>query len=735
MKYLEAKDAVMHSKAKNVIRECAKKNKENAPGFSSLSASMQNHLLRAVGKHYWKKAEEYLAQYLCDQYKKKGHGQTEAHMRARAVAKAAAAPLTVVVHTKPGVGGGSSTSGGVVPGAGVSAGVGGPSGGVAAPSTMANMANKHYSTTPSSSFTNPQQQQQPSSSSQQGSSGLINSSGMGMNAAPLQQQQQQQQQQQKQQLSQQQKLSAIGKTMKATPQTPSTTTTSPAATSSTSAGISIPAVKSPITTTKKKKPKKSKSTSGGSSSRGTSAGSSSSTGKKGKKTAAQRKTDSSAAATGTHGVGGSGSGSTALNAAAALTSTAGGKKLAASGTAASSSTGPPPLESLKEYAELMEMVDHVVDYDVGLCALIFNEKKATSASSSLSFSPGGSGGISSANMGMVNISEEQRKLLYGAKDIGRKVVDSNTEHGEQEAGSSLPPHIRGWGDRNVVSARVAWAKLRLAEREEAKERASFQLPGYPSLNPTSDPSDSKSDNNNKSNTVNDNDKQQAAEPKSQLSKLSWLNEESAEEDEALALISEATQEYMRTILETAVSSARQRLNIDGVRLWHQQLAATAAKDSGKKSLPPQLVSDPPLYLRLGCDVRRQCAMAEGNAAKTCQRMEEALERMGKDGDCDSDGKKVVPRGNLNDPETLYQATSMSELAKQPILPNAARVANYNAKRSFEIYGGKHSIEPPFGRVPKKVMIGSQDIQACVNSHLNVGGPRREKRRRTRSLFY
>jgi hypothetical protein len=37
-------------------------------------------------------------------------------------------------------------------------------------------------------------------------------------------------------------------------------------------------------------------------------------------------------------------------------------------------------------------------------------------------------------------------------------------------------------------------------------------------------------------------------------------------------------------------------------------------------------SKPPIGLRLGCDVSRQVALAAGNAARTVQRMEEALQR-------------------------------------------------------------------------------------------------------------
>jgi hypothetical protein len=346
-------------------------------------------------------------------------------------------------------------------------------------------------------------------------------------------------------------------------------------------------------------------------------------------------------------------------------------------------------EKFKEYSDMMEMVENIVDYDPLLCYLILNEKKS----------------VATAASGMVNISEEQKKLLYGdgmgsSKDtIAKDSVRSN----DQDDTSSLPLHFKGWGDRNVISARTAWAKLRL-EEENKEDKPPLTLPA-----------------------IQPKEKVQASKPSSTAPPSSWINEEKAEEDEALALISEATQQYLKTILEAAMSSARQRMNLDGIRLWHQQLSAAAAKDkeasASIKSVAPELISDPPLYLRLGCDVRRQYAMAEGNASKTCQRMEEALARKEK-----SAGAKKY---SLDEYETLYDAGSMSELAQFPIMPEASKKADNNAQRCFEIYGGKHSSDPPLGRVPKKVKISVPDIQMCVEGPRIMG----TRRKRKFSSFY
>ena len=186
----------------------------------------------------------------------------------------------------------------------------------------------------------------------------------------------------------------------------------------------------------------------------------------------------------------------------------------------------------------------------------------------------------------------------------------------------------------------------------------------------------------------------------------------------------ATEYFIKSLLEGAVNAARQRQNLDGIRLWHQQHTTSMPKNSSLaskaaagaadapvtggslKALEQTPSKEYPLSLRLGCDVRRQIALAEGNAAKTYQRMEEAIHR-----------QKANPNPHLThlaSDRTLYNATSMSELSKIPKLPSAPSRADYDAKRSFEVYGGKHSFGPPLGRVPKKARVMVDDFRYCLN---------------------
>mmetsp|Transcript_33429 Transcript_33429/g.44316 ORF Transcript_33429/g.44316 Transcript_33429/m.44316 type:complete len:112 (+) Transcript_33429:2-337(+) len=71
--------------------------------------------------------------------------------------------------------------------------------------------------------------------------------------------------------------------------------------------------------------------------------------------------------------------------------------------------------------------------------------------------------------------------------------------------------------------------------------------------------------------------------------------------------------------------------------------------------------------------------------------------------------------NLKDITSFENATSMSDLSMKPTLSKkATSEADYHAKRSFEIYGGKDSGDPPLGRVPKKGIITARDFRACMD---------------------
>ena len=556
MKYLEQKDKEMHLKARHVIKECARKNKEGDPAFSSLSASMQKQLKKLVdrkqGANYWAKAEDYLRQWLYNTYKKnKKYSEEEAQRKARYTAKQASLPLDQSLPPYK-----QKTS---------------------QPASL-----------PQPSPTVQMQQHQQMQKKQQGQ---------------LQQQQNQEQQKAVVQNQQMEK--------------------------------SQPATKKPKAETKpaaaKKAPKKKTPAPKG-------------------KTASTKKKN------------------------ARKTPTSSEKKSTAKESSKPLSTEP------KEYQEAMEMLHHVVDYDVSSIGLILGNLNGNKHKED------------------IDISEEQRKLLYddfgitkikprrGLYGGDKSRIASPTsvapeKEDEGDSSSKLPLYIQGWDKRNIVSARIAWAKLRLMEDElEEMEKTSSKLP-------------LPKESNQKPTEVKSTDEKDSTPD---VSDGSWFNDEMAEQDETLALISEATQYYIRTALEGAMNLAKKRANIEGIRLMNQQHLLVAEKQKN----PTTENRKPPLMLRLGCDTRRQYSMVQGNAAKTSQRFEEALERQ--------EDMKPMNR------ESMCNASSMAELSAIPRLPSAAKKAEVNAKRMFEVHGGKHATEPPLGRVPKKMKITAKDFSSCIN---------------------
>lgn len=351
----------------------------------------------------------------------------------------------------------------------------------------------------------------------------------------------------------------------------------------------------------------------------------------------------------------------------------------------------------KTTQRLMEMIDH---------AVLVDAKSLPNM-------------LSKENMTDFNLDDEQRLLLYGEKDqrgnvkkitdaaalaLGGKDVDSALkEVGVPPLPWKLPDAYARWGEKNVVSTRVAWAKVRLPESEMQRaekeqqdaEKARSGAPmtvssstDVPSAIIRSEPPNVQDDRTNHV----------------------WFNEARAAQDPTLALISEATELYLKSAIEKAIGKARARQNLDGVRLWHTL--------QSHQLDPKKIGENPPALLRLGCDVRRQVALAEGNAAKTYQRMEEAISRQ----------NDTYHSTNSHDPETmLVEATSMSNLSRKPQLKSAVETADAYAKRKFEVYGGKDSKEPPFGRVPKMAKVIASDL--AVGPMGNVGSTLESRRKR------
>ena len=377
-----------------------------------------------------------------------------------------------------------------------------------------------------------------------------------------------------------------------------------------------------------------------------------------------------------------------------------------SGKASTSSALLKRKNSLTQSNKLMDNIDHAVLIDVKSLPNLLSKEYKTD----------------------VNLDEEQRILLYGdekrqakVKDIAKAAaaaLDNNVESTSKEASmppgvpplpSSIPAMLEGWGTKNVVAVRTAWAKIRLPESEairvemEQKQETASAANGEPKLTAMRDHL-SSSGLTAPTSSSTQTQEGLAAELKIEDDTTNhvWCNESRAEQDPTLAMLSEATEQFLKSAIEKAIGKARLRQNLDGVRLWHTlhaqsvNNASTTNGNSGTGKKPPAAL------LRLGCDVRRQIALAEGNAAKTYQRMEDAITRQ-------NDTYHSDP--SAQDPDKmLMEATSMADLSRKPPLKSASQVADLDAKRKFAVFGGCDSMEPPLGRVPKKAKVTLQDIE-------------------------
>ena len=93
-RYLEQRDKAMHKKAKEDIRVCYEKSKSGDPQFKSITESMKVRLRATVGEMHWKKAHDYLNNFLKDKGRK---GQKSM----RVLAPPVVAPQTTIPTVKP----------------------------------------------------------------------------------------------------------------------------------------------------------------------------------------------------------------------------------------------------------------------------------------------------------------------------------------------------------------------------------------------------------------------------------------------------------------------------------------------------------------------------------------------------------------------------------------------------------------------------------------------------------
>jgi len=341
------------------------------------------------------------------------------------------------------------------------------------------------------------------------------------------------------------------------------------------------------------------------------------------------------------------------------------------------------------YEEWMEEVDHAVSYDWTTAMNLLSKENLTD----------------------LDLQEEQMKLLHNFVGVGQNLLQKRLMPSGVGPSSSSPdtsPAVatESWSKRNIISSRTAWALIRLPEQEaNMRPDPSSHLSKASPLNMAA-----PTRLNSKESSALLAEPSSAASYSSRVNDDKWYNEEKAEAtDPTLFLISEATQSYVRNILEKAVTASRRRCNLAGMRLWHAQHTYAAKR------------TPPPLALRLGCNVRRQIALANGTAAKISERLEEALARRHNSRkrkyEDDSDEESLLA-------VTFQEASSMGDLSKRLFTKNDAEekrieAANH-AAHFFAEYGGKFAGEPPFGKVPtENISLTLSDIMSCVGNLLTT----------------
>uniref|UniRef100_A0A7S1FSE2 Uncharacterized protein n=1 Tax=Corethron hystrix TaxID=216773 RepID=A0A7S1FSE2_9STRA len=174
--------------------------------------------------------------------------------------------------------------------------------------------------------------------------------------------------------------------------------------------------------------------------------------------------------------------------------------------------------------------------------------------------------LSAQHLPNIELDKEQEALLYGLplppkeerSEKQQPQKQAQQPKGKEELSLSVPPppllpqltkppntmladaekligktnKFHGWSQRNIVSAKAAWTRIRQANGKMLK--------------------------------VSGKDTNKLL-PK-------WEGEEATGSDMLCTLLSEATQIFMRGVLEEAVSAARDRQNIDLMRIWHLQVS-------------------------------------------------------------------------------------------------------------------------------------------------------------------
>ena len=291
----------------------------------------------------------------------------------------------------------------------------------------------------------------------------------------------------------------------------------------------------------------------------------------------------------------------------------------------------------------------------------------------------------------VRLNEEEKGLLASVQNYAVNAVIVERRMGEQQPQaasngiygenelveaksiSTIPPGTSqfdsNWGSKNILSSRNAHARLRTKRyRDENPNNA----------------------------TANSN-------------KREWKAEDVEANDTACALLSAATQEFVKTLCMEAISLSRSRQNLEGLRILHMQ--------------NPKLCNgvEPPLGLTINSDIDKQRAKVELDNITLFLKQEDLI--LKKIESARASQSSLVKELLSTEPKYTSTVTDMKMLSKRVHLPDTLQTGRDDTvKLGKEIRAGT---KKPFGDVPAgKVKISGDDIRECVDKLEDKTGGKR-----------
>ena len=277
---------------------------------------------------------------------------------------------------------------------------------------------------------------------------------------------------------------------------------------------------------------------------------------------------------------------------------------------------------------------------------------------------------SATPLGGVNLQQEQMELLRTAGGSDRVAIEHHP-HGKLDllrlpsTSEVLTEQYKNWGSKNILTARCAYARLRTPERSSVDHVVDFVGRG-----------------------------QADAKLASVINSNEWKSPSHVESNDAsCAMLSEATEIFLRRVLTAGIVRAQSSIDIDGIRFYMMQKLAK---------------SQPPLGMILGKDVDKQVLLARRTMYKAYLMQEERIAKLRLSHSITKTGKEKINNMDPKSRETR-KISDMSVLSKRPYIEGEVeRVKGLIKQLDARIRRGNPA---PFDLPPKdgKIRITDRDI--------------------------